>query len=99
MQRVLLGVVLLSLIGCQTYTRYDDTTGLGRGQAELNVASAQCEIYARQIANRQVGNAAVASLALGGNYLAGAQLGASLGMQRNYNLCLRAQGWVPRAKK
>ncbi|MCV0352885.1 MAG: hypothetical protein K5863_22650 [Nitratireductor sp.] len=80
-------------------TRYDDTTGLGRGQAELNVASAQCEIYARQIANKQVGNAAVASLALGGNYLAGAQLGASLGMQRNYNLCLRAQGWVPRAKK
>lgn len=76
-------------------TQYRDITGLNRGQSEFNVASARCEMYARQIANQTMGNAAVGSLVMGSNYLVGAQIGASVAMTRNYNLCLQAAGFVP----
>lgn len=94
--RALVASLTLCIAGCQATTRYTDITGLNRGQAELNVASAKCEMYARQIANQTMGNAAVGSLVMGSNYLAGAQVGTSIAMTRNYNTCLRSAGFMPK---
>lgn len=91
---VLFSMSLMCLTGCQA-TRYEDISGLNRGQSEFNAVSARCEMYARQIANQTMGNAAVGSLVMGSNYLVGAQIGASLAMTRNYNLCLQAAQYIP----
>lgn len=89
----LLSVSLLCLAACQT--RYQDVSGLNRGQTEFNIVSAKCQMYARQIANQTMGNAAIGSLVMGGNYLAGAQFGASIAMTANYNNCMQASGFMP----
>jgi hypothetical protein len=71
---------------------------LGRGQSDFNMASARCEMYARQVANQSINRAAISSLVMGSGYLAGAQLGASIAMRRNYDTCLQAAGWTPTTK-
>ena len=95
MKRLLVAVAATVLLaGCETTpSLYDDALQLGRGQAEFDVASAQCEMFAYNVANQQMGNAAAGGLVLGSDYMLIAGLA---GKERNYKTCLKANGWRER---
>jgi hypothetical protein len=92
MRRLLCIVALCATLSACAKTVWQDATGNGRGAPELQMASANCQLYAQ--ANTQQTDTSQCQQGKGqtGCILAGA-IGNALAQGMTFNLCMQGQGW------